>query len=521
VLKQLIGDIATCIRIEQAIKQIMGLYSVAKPLLDKVMSARARLLYNFAKLALKVGVVLDQSETKAKAMQKSFTPTQQKAIVDETMRGQFGDIEGKYRSAFVDAGICTEAALPSQHHPREQKQGPSGTTASKSQSGVTPAAIVHSHAASVDSVGQEMCLSKENVLHRLQIDALPECIQLRSLDFLLGEAQAEGGAEAADLAKDHIKAYAAQGRDGGHYKAQLQELESDSQQPSGWSGTILYANEKFTIDSDLLAPRTKEELPEAKDVIRVLENFDWDVFPDKVLQRIAAHALDQAFAMSFDAVRGVAVEQYGKDERAVKDGTDLPAKFRVKALQDFKIGELVLTPYSLFEDAAVPLLTRSSDVAASQKFQEPDTSQMEPNSLPRVFIKVLAKEKKSRIAIQEPDTSQRSQQTRETFYVNSPLFGARLGIKRHKLATNNMSPLWALTRTSSTKDVNMELVVKCFDVAPMQEVGGKMPSAFKKPMWAALVQAAANTRKIKKGDILHLSLMRDDVSSSDADDSDN
>jgi hypothetical protein len=67
----------------------------------------------------------------------------------------------------------------------------------------------------------------------------------------------------------------------------------------------------------------------------------------------------------------------------------------------------------------------------------------------------------------------------------------------------------------------MELVVKCFDVAPMQEVGGKMPSAFKKPMWAALVQAAANTRKIKKGDILHLSLMRDDVSSSDADDSDN
>ena len=113
-----------------------------------------------------------------------------------------------------------------------------------------------------------MQLSKEIVLQRLEIKDLSRLVRLLTLDFLMGPAQAEnpreedGGerAETAENSEEHVTA----GGDKDHWKARLQDLEIDEQQPFGWSGILLYGKEKFIVDSDLLAPRFKDEPPEAK-----------------------------------------------------------------------------------------------------------------------------------------------------------------------------------------------------------------------------------------------------------------
>ena len=48
-----------------------------------------------------------------------------------------------------------------------------------------------------------------------------------------------------------------------------------------------------------------------------------------------------------------------------------------------------------------------------------------------------------------------------------------------------------------------------FEVPSLTSPGNKMPSASKRAMWIVVVQCATNTRKIRSGEVLYLSLMDD------------
>ena len=101
----------------------------------------------------------------------------------------------------------------------------------------------------------------------------------------------------------------------------------------------------------------------------------------------------------------------------------------------------------------------------------------------------------------------------ETFYVISPRFWTRDVAQKksiHHMA-EAMSPFWAINRTTSTSDVNMQLKYLCFEVPSIIPIVEKMPSPIKKPLWTVVMQCAVNTKRIQKGDILHISMMNADA----------
>ena len=71
----------------------------------------------------------------------------------------------------------------------------------------------------------------------------------------------------------------------------------------GWIQTTSYRN----------GPKKDEPPPEVVNI----PSFDWDAMPGWTFGRTAAHALDQAYCLSFTSVSGVRIKQCGKP-------TDLP-----------------------------------------------------------------------------------------------------------------------------------------------------------------------------------------------------
>ena len=204
------------------------------------------------------------------------------------------------------------------------------------------------------------------------------------------------------------------------YEAELLSLEtnlSHNLYPSTWAGTIRYAGSIYIVDSDVLrvVAEEKKEKKEEEETTKVLPAFDWDNMAQQAMRRVAGLAMDQMFCMSFDSVKNVVMEQIGEDKSC-------PVKLQVKALQDFKVGELVLAPYSLRADEN--LLVSASDDVTAKKYMNPDTSQMSATSIPRVFLKVFCKEKdlkRKRVGNpEEPECEPR--QISSTFYANSALF---------------------------------------------------------------------------------------------------
>jgi hypothetical protein len=83
---------------------------------------------------------------------------------------------------------------------------------------------------------------------------------------------------------------------------------------------------------------------------------------------------------------------------------------------------------------------------------------------------------------------------------------------------DELSPIWALPKTTVAKDVNMELQMNVFEYLPMTPIGSRVPSPQKKAIFNIKMQVAVNKRKIKKGERLCLSMMEPDVLSSDEED---
>ena len=94
------------------------------------------------------------------------------------------------------------------------------------------------------------------------------------------------------------------------------------------------------------------------------------------------------------------------------------------------------------------------------------------------------------------------------FFQISPLFSKFK--TDSKMTPENMSPIWGVSKTTSSKKVNMRLDVALFEVPPLRCLNDvKFPSAVKSPLFNVQVQVATNTRKIEKNEILCFSTMLD------------
>ena len=508
VMKELRHDVQFLLMLEGSITQLIRHYRVKNAFSDKVMDARTKLFSNFGKLALRVAHALSQAVLKAASMKAKLEEEQRKRIIDENMKGQLAEIEHKYAEALVDATALEDGhQLHKQIWQREKK----AVAASVSD----PATPVLIDDAMISSGGnqcvfeQRVLITESMVMHRLRAPQLPHPVRLRNLTCLRGllepaepaaagnasssESSTHDAAPAAENASSsssstHDAASAASAAGGSNKilcRAMLLSLTQNANAQSGWIGRITYGCHDHDVDSDMLLPPEKDAKEPEKVEITKLAPFDWERSQCFVMRNVASYAMDQVFVMTYDVQAGVVIEQVG-------DVKSLPCKLRVKAARDFKAGELMLSPYSLL---AFPAHMVDKDDAKANKYATPDLTQMDSDCIPRAFVKVLAKDKSSDIVA--------------TYYVTSPRFLTKERLHK-ETATANMSPLWALSSTTMNSLVNMAMQTVIFDVAPLLPIGAKVPNQMKKALWTVAVQCARNTRKITKGEYLHVSAMYDD-----------
>ena len=251
-------------------------------------------------------------------------------------------------------------------------------------------------------------------------------------------------------------------------------------------------------DSDNIASH-EQTAPDEPIKWNVVTPFNWDKMPIESTLHIAKGALDQAMTMTFDSIKSVVIEQLDSKK-------ELPVHLQVRATRDLKVGELVLTPFSMLDRSMLVQNSKASN-KDRERGLKPDPSQMDDTCVPRVFMKVSTKESK-----RGP-----SCHVSEKFYVTSPRFFTRELLSGDPV-TNDLAPLWAITKTNANGQVNMKLDTISFDFAPMVVNSGKVPNPIKKPMWTVVMQVATNIKKIKKNDVLHLTMMVDVESESDVSD---
>jgi hypothetical protein len=459
------------------------------------MDARTKLFSNFGKVALRVAHALAQAVTKAVSMKTGVDEEARKRIIDENVKGQLAEIEHKYAEALVEANAFEDGSqLPKPLWHREKK----ALVAAHSDP-ATPVLIEDGMVRSGDNqcvFEQRVLITKAMVMHRLRALQLPHPVRLRNMTCLRGlleqtepaepAATEQAGTSSSPTKDAEPVASAAGGSNNSLYKVMLHSLTQMEDSQSGWIGRITYGGNYHDVDSDMLLPPEKDVKEQEKVTITKLEPFDWERSQCFVMRNAARYAMDQVFLMTHDVHAGVTIEQVGDDK-------SLPCKLRVKADRDFKVGELLLSPYSLLEFSAY-MIDKEDDTRA-KKYATADVTQMDGDCIPRAFVKVLAKDRSSDIAV--------------TYYVTSPRFFTKERL--HKgTATVNMSPFWALNATTLNSWVNMALETVIFDVTPLLPIGAKVPNQMKKAMWTVAIQCARNNRKITKGEHLYVSAMRDD-----------
>ena len=177
------------------------------------------------------------------------------------------------------------------------------------------------------------------------------------------------------------------------------------------------------------------------------------------------------------------------------------------------MGEMVLSPFGVRDGCLL-----SIDDPQCKKYEQCDHSLMKGKCVPRAWLRVQSKEdKRKKPKAGSGKEEEVTKPVRSSLYIVNPRFFVRETLKSSPDASTasqlntdlKFSPFWAVDRTGSSRDCNMRLEKMVFEVPPLTSTGNKMPSASKKAMYIVVVQCATNKRKIRKGDVLYLSLMDD------------
>ena len=102
----------------------------------------------------------------------------------------------------------------------------------------------------------------------------------------------------------------------------------------------------------------------------------------------------------------------------------------------------------------------------------------------------------------------RERRNQSKFYANSPLFYAKQGVEKREHVTESLSPFWAVEKTFQPREVNAAIQPVAFELPNMVALGGvKMPTQAKKPLWCVEMDCVINTKNIKIGDYIRISVM--------------
>ena len=490
-LKELAVEGATLVKLDKVVTKWIRHYVIQNPSVDKVMLARRDLFSQIGKLALKVGSALEKETLKAAAQLKQVKPEERARTTEGVLKGQFAEIEHKYRTALEDAGAFTADTLPAALFPKETKDK------GKEEKGSAPAAPTSVAALSQASDGTVL-ITVEWVMQRLRLDIATGKVRMTNLSFLQQPPGAIGEKAAQPFNGASSSSTGATGGAPDLYQATLTKLEVVGRRyfPSGVKATIFYGGREYEVDSDLLQPEVEKAPPPVvvPAEVTILPPFEWDNMVVATTRRVASFALDEAFIMAFNSTKGIEIEKVGEKEK------DFPCILRARATRPFNVGECVLVPFCTQDfDGA---LANAKEIGTIKKYQEPDLSLMSKNSINRCFLKVISKETKKRKA----DAAEQQQQVvSETYWAHSPLFFLR---KSGEHAPRDLSPLWAVSRTAASKEVNMKFETIVYDINSILPIGKKMPNPSKTALWTVAMQVLTNTKKIAAKDLLHVSVMR-------------
>ena len=261
---------------------------------------------------------------------------------------------------------------------------------------------------------------------RLKLDSLPGPVVLTSLGFLAApSAPAETSPQDAGGSESTKRAL---------WEATVESIakvnSDDDAFPSGWSALIRYGGQVYEVDSDILQPNPeKPETVEEEPVVSTLPPFEWDNMVPTSTRRVAAWVLDEAFIMSFEAVKGVQIEKVGEKE--------LPCVLQARASRAFNVGECVLLPFCVQEFDG--WLTNAKDTGATTKYEKNDLSLMSKDAIARCFVKVFSKEKKGRGST-AVGAQGAKKAVSETYWVNSPLFSLKKASRRRPETLRRSGP---------------------------------------------------------------------------------
>ena len=181
-------------------------------------------------------------------------------------------------------------------------------------------------------------------------------------------------------------------------------------------------------------------------------------------------------------MRGVAVH-------LLSDKGKLPISMQVRALKDFRKGELVLAPVggTLLADDHIEAVT---PIAAKA---------LHDAMLQRVSATVRA----GTIDGRRRDVD-RSPTTEQGFVITSPLLEAKQQ-KNRESCMENLAPFWAVCRCGAPRALhNMELESFVFVDTGLANVAGAYPKMPKAAKFSLEMTILRNTKRIAEGDILCL-----------------
>ena len=393
--------------------------------------------------------------------------------------GKVSDVEDRYRKALDAAGAfaCGRAMPVFVFAPLGGGRPSAGGAA-----GAVPAALHFSADGTV-------LLTEALILDRLGVVSMPAIVSAKSLVFL-GSAGSETKS-AADAEAD-TKKEDANVRD--KYMVTLLSLTEGA--AGVWVAEISYDDKTYNVDPDELGPPPKAAAIAKPQQITTLPEFNWEDELHFTTRCAAEYALVNANIMTFDAVASVDVELVGGKDKS-------PYDLRVRVTKDFKVGKLYLVPYLGF---APRVLHAATDADELRKYDAAAKNVVGTSLIPRALVEVQAVEVATpRATTGQPPAKRRKYIKPENFFAVSPLFFAKP--PRTADVLRNFPPFWAVTKTGESKKVNMVVEAVPFETIPAQPKGVAMPSPTKKSLFTVTVHCMRNTRALKAGELLCISLM--------------
>ena len=540
-IRALDQDCRSAKELEDGLKAIVAHYRVNAGL-DKVIRARAKLFQEFGNLAILVGSTTEGTMSKYPGNKGKIREAN-----TAVLKGKLAQFETAYRQSLSNAYACRDCEWKQPLNVSETTPNapskPKATTMDKTEAAAPVAAsLVDTTAAAsledttvaaslVDTTAVEVCITESMIMDRLGITELPATVALANLEFVKDPtAHAEGtqsqepsdtqvesqeevptkeepqeaSADGVGLREPPAKRLKAE-----LHQASLISLRNDPATDSKWLATIRYGLENFNVDSDILLQPEQKQPPKPESTYAHMPKFSWAKQNSVAPRHIALQALDQLCIMCKDSLDHVRIELEEKP-----DGGKASI-VRAIAEKDFDVSKLVLPPWNSI-DLDKTLISHSGGKKRTTQAKNHSSGSMR-SSRRRVILAKKDDKRLRRSRGGDAEPKDKPLWTKEGFLAMSPLDRVAAAKDRNKYGC--ISPFWAIQSTTKSSDVNIKTEAVPFNFTHMAPADGfKVPNCLKRPTYSVSIECAVNTKKIKKGDQLCVSIMRGEEDESETDD---